>query len=161
MTDFVFNRKELKKKARGAMKLNYFACVAVCFIMVFLAGEYSTTVQGISMWDMTHVADLKYSPEQKKEIIQDMVDNNLTAEETNEKWKINNVEAVKTWYRSYEQFGLDGLNSKEVTFFGTTGDGSNINKILKAFSITKTAKERLDQLTKNSFFENLTDNAIL
>ena len=56
---------------------------------------------------------------------------------------------------AYEQFGLDGLNSKEVTFFGTTGDGSNINKILKAFSITKTAKERLDQLTKNSFFENL------
>lgn len=161
MTDFVFNRKEMKKQARHALKLNYFACIAVCFIMVFLAGEYSTTVQGISMWDMTHVADLKYNPDQKKEIIQDMIDNHLTAEEADKKWHINNVDAVKTWLRSYEEFGADGLNSKEVTFFGTTGDGSNIEKMLKAFSITRTAKERLDQLTNNSFFENLPDKAIL
>ena len=161
MTDFVFNRKELKKKARTAMKLNYFACIAVCFIMVFLAGEYSTTVQGISMWDMTHVAGLKYTPEQKKEIIQDMVDNHLTPEEADKKWDINNVDAIKSWMKAYEEFGLDGLNSKEVTFFGTTGDGSNINTILNAFSITKTAKERLDELTNDSFFEKLPDNAIL
>ncbi|MBO5574677.1 MAG: DUF975 family protein [Ruminococcus sp.] len=161
MTDFVFNRAQLKKKARSAMKLNYFACVAVCFIMVFLAGEYSTTVQGISMWDMTHVADLKYNPEQKKEIIQDMVDNHLTPEETDEKWKVNNVDAVKKWKKAYEDFGPDGLNSKEVTFFGTTGDGSTINTLLDAFSITKTAKERFEQLTNDSFFENLPDNAIL
>ncbi len=52
MKDSVLNRREMKKKARSALKLNYFACIAVCFIMVFLAGEYSTTVQGISMWDM-------------------------------------------------------------------------------------------------------------
>ena len=161
MTGFVFKRKELKKQARTAMKRNYFACIAVCFIMVFLAGEYSTTVQGISMWDMTHVADLKYTPEQKKEIIQDMVDNRLTPEEADEKWKIHNVDAVRNWLRSYEEYGLDGLNSKEVTFFGTTGDGSNIQKILDAFSITKTAKERLDELTSDSFFENLSDNAIM
>lgn len=161
MTGFVFKRKELKKQARTALKRNYFACIAVCFIMVFLAGEYSTTVQGISMWDMTHVADLKYTPEQKKEIIQDMVDNRLTPEEADEKWKIHNVDAVRNWLRSYEEYGLDGLNSKEVTFFGTTGDGSNIQKILDAFSITKTAKERLDELTSDSFFENLSDNAIM
>ncbi len=161
MTDFVFKRKELKKKARTALKLNYFACIAVCFIMVFLAGEYSTTVQGISMWDITHVADLKYTPQQKKEIIQDMVDNHLTPEEADKKWEVHNVDAIRKWLRSYEEFGLDGLNSKEVTFFGVTGDGSNINTILNAFSITKTAKERLDELTSNSFFENLSDNAIL
>ena len=161
MKDSVLNRREMKKKARSALKLNYFACIAVCFIMVFLAGEYSTTVQGISMWDMTHVADLKYSPEQKKEIVQDMVENGLTAEETNKKWQINNVDAVKKWKKTFEDFGLEGLNSKEVTFFGTTGDGSTINTLLGAFSITKSAKERLDQLTNNSFFENLPDNAIL
>ena len=161
MTGFVFKRKELKKQARTALKRNYFACIAVCFIMVFLAGEYSTTLLGISMWDMTHVADLKYTPEQKKEIIQDMVNNRLTPEEADEKWKIHNVDAVKNWLRSYEEYGLDGLNSKEVTFFGTTGDGSNIQKILDAFSITKTAKERLDELTSDSFFENLSDNAIM
>ncbi len=161
MNEQVFNRKELKKKARTAMKLNYFACVAVCFIMVFLAGEYSTTVQGISMWDKTHVANLKYTPEQKKEIIQDMVENHLTPEQADEKWDINNVDAVKAWLKSFEEFGLEGLDSKELTFFGTTGDGSNINTILKSFSITKTAKERLDELTNDSFFEKLPDNAIL
>ena len=161
MTDFVFNRKELKKKARTAMKLNYFACIAVCFIMVFLAGEYSTTVQGISMWDKTHVANLKYTPQQKKEIIQDMVDNHLTPEQADEKWDINDVNAIKAWLKSYEEFGLEGLDSKELTFFGTTGDGSNINKILDAFSITKSAKERFEELTSDSFFENLWDNAIM
>ena len=144
MKDSVLNRREMKKKARSALKLNYFACIAVCFIMVFLAGEYSTTVQGISMWDMTHVADLKYSPEQKKEIVQDMVANGLTAEETDKKWHINNVDAVKKWKKTFEDFGLEGLNSKEVTFFGTTGDGSTINTLLGAFSITKSAKERLE-----------------
>lgn len=161
MTDFVFNRKQLKKKARTALKLNYFACIAVCFIMVFLAGEYSTTVQGISMWDKTHVANLKYTPQQKKEIIQDMVDNRLTPEQANEKWEINNVDAVKSWLKSYEEFGLEGLESKELTFFGTTGDGSNINTILESFSITRSAKERLDVLTSDSFFEKLPDQAIL
>ena len=161
MDETVFNRRELKKKARNAMKLNYFACIAVCFIMVFLAGEYSTTVQGISMWDMLHVADLKYTPQQKKEIILDMVENHLTPEQTDKKWNIDNVDAVRKWKKAYEDFGMDGLDSKEVTFFGTTGDGSNLNKILNSFSITKTAKERLDQLTNNSFFENLPDNAIL
>ena len=161
MTDFVFNRKELKKKARTAMKLNYFACIAVCFIMVFLAGEYSTTVQGISMWDKTHVANLKYTPQQKKEIIQDMVDNHLTPEQADEKWDINDVNAIKAWLKSYEEFGLEGLDSKELTFFGTTGDGSNINKILDAFSITKSAKERFEELTSDSFFENLWDNSIM
>ena len=90
-----------------------------------------------------------------------MVDNRLTPEEADEKWKIHNVDAVRNWLRSYEEYGLDGLNSKEVTFFGTTGDGSNIQKILDAFSITKTAKERLDELTSDSFFENLSDNAIM
>lgn len=161
MTDFVFNRKQLKKKARTALKLNYFACIAVCFIMVFLAGEYSTTVQGISMWDKTHVANLKYTSQQKKEIIQDMVDNHLTPEQADEKWDINNVDAVKSWLKSYEEFGPEGLESKELTFFGTTGDGSNINTILESFSITKSAKERLDVLTSDSFFEKLPDQAIL
>lgn len=161
MTDFVLDRKQLKSKARAAVKLNYFACIAVCFIMVFLAGEYSTTVQGISMWDMTHVADLKYSPEQKKEIIQDMIVNELTPEQTDKKWEINNVDAVKKWLRAYNEFGFDGLNSKEVTFFGTTGDSSNIYMLLNAFSITKTAKQRLDELTNNSLFENLPDKVIL
>ena len=34
------DRKKIKQSAKGRVKRNYIACIAVCFIMVFIAGEY-------------------------------------------------------------------------------------------------------------------------
>ncbi|MDE6149935.1 MAG: hypothetical protein K2F81_07570, partial [Ruminococcus sp.] len=56
----MWKRKELKKAARHSLKLNYIACIAVCFIMMFIASEYQSTVQFISEYDTKNVANLRY-----------------------------------------------------------------------------------------------------
>ena len=82
------DRKKIKQSAKGRVKRNYIACIAVCFIMVFIAGEYGSTTQNVSSYDNSHVADLKYDAEDKEEIIEDMVKNELTAEQVSDKWQI-------------------------------------------------------------------------
>ena len=57
--------------------------------------------------------------EDKEEIIEDMVKNELTAEQVSDKWQIDNPDAVKKWLDAYKKYGVDGLNSKEVTLFGS------------------------------------------
>ena len=114
------DRKKIKQSAKGRVKRNYIACIAVCFIMVFIAGEYGSTTQNMSSYDNSHVADLKYDAEDKEEIIEDMVKNELTAEQVSDKWQIDNPDAVKKWLDAYKKYGVDGLNSKEVTFFGSS-----------------------------------------
>ena len=90
------DRKKIKQSAKGRVKRNYIACIAVCFIMVFIAGEYGSTTQNVSSYDNSHVADLKYDAEDKEEIIEDMVKNELTAEQVSDKWQIDNPDAVNT-----------------------------------------------------------------
>lgn len=136
------DRKKLKKSAKGNVKRNYIACIAVCFIMVFIAGEYSSTTQNVSSYDNAHVADLKYDAEDKEEIIEDMMKNGLTAEQVSDKWQINNPDAVTKWLESYKKYGVDGLNSKEVTFFGSSNDTSNLEALADAFSFSRDAKEK-------------------
>ena len=79
------DRKKIKQLAKGRVKRNYIACIAVCFIMVFIAGEYGSTTQNVSSYDNSHVADLKYDAEDKEEIIEDMVKNELTAEQVSDR----------------------------------------------------------------------------
>ena len=55
----MWSRKELKKRAKHSFKINYIACVAVCFIMVFVAGEYQNTIQFISEYNTNNVSNLK------------------------------------------------------------------------------------------------------
>lgn len=135
-------RVAAKKSAKFAIKRNYIACIAVCFIMVFIASEYSSTTSAISTYDNANVADLKYTAEQKQEIIEDMLDNNMTAEETSDEWGIDNPDAVAKWEQAYKEYGLDGLNSKEVTFFGTTSDMSNFQSIMNVFDVVQSAKDK-------------------
>lgn len=136
------DRKKIKQSAKGRVKRNYIACIAVCFIMVFIAGEYGSTTQNMSSYDNSHVADLKYDAEDKEEIIEDMVKNDLTAEQVSDKWQIDNPDAVKKWLDAYKKYGVDGLNSKEVTFFGSSNDTSNLEALADAFSFSRNAKEK-------------------
>ena len=68
----MWNRKELKNAAKHSIKMNYIACIAVCFIMMFIAGEYESTVQFISKYDAKNVANLKYDTDQKIEIVKEI-----------------------------------------------------------------------------------------
>ena len=47
----MWNRKELKQKAKVSFKKNYWAAVAVCFLMAVLIGEYGTSMSGIEKYD--------------------------------------------------------------------------------------------------------------
>ena len=80
--------------------------------------------------------------EDKEEIIEDMVKNGLTAEQVSDKWQIDNPDAVKKWLDAYKKYGVDGLNSKEVTFFGSSNDTSNLEALADAFSFSRNAKEK-------------------
>lgn len=136
------DRKKIKQSAKGRVRRNYIACIAVCFIMVFIAGEYGSTTQNVSSYDNSHVADLKYDAEDKEEIIEDMVKNDLTAEQVSDKWQIDNPDAVKKWLDAYKKYGVDGLNSKEVTFFGSSSDTSNLEALADAFSLAEMQRKR-------------------
>ncbi len=135
-------RKSLKAAAKRSIKLNYIACIAVCFIMLFIAGEYHATIVNISAYDRVNVADMKYDADDKEEIIMDMISERLSIEETSSKWNVNDPVAVKRWYESYRSDGLSGLQSKEITFFGSSGDTSNVDILLNALGLDKPAKEK-------------------
>ncbi len=144
-------RKSLKAAAKKNLKLNYIACIAVCFIMLFIASEYHATVQNISAYDRVRVADMKYDAEDKIEIIKDMLENGLTAEEANKKWHVNDVSAVKRWHDLFLSGRLDALTAKEITFFASAGDTSNIDITLNALGLDKTAKQKAKMyLDKNA-----------
>ena len=160
-------RKEIKRHAKVSVKRNYITCVAVCFIMLFIGGEYSTSTQQISSYDNSHVADLQFTPEQKLEIVEDMKKTNLSPEDASKKWNVDNADAVRKWYNSYEEFGEEALNSKEVTFFGTA-DNSNLANLLDTFSVTRSAKEKAEMIVNKeinrasaaaaSYFDGITKN---
>lgn len=47
----LWNRKEFKRKARSAVKRNYWQAVAVCFILAFLGCEYTSSTAAIHQYD--------------------------------------------------------------------------------------------------------------
>ena len=147
----MWSRKELKKSAKRSLKLNYIACVAVCFIMMFIAGEYQSTVQFILQYDMHNVANLKYDTDQKLEIVREIEEIcggkgkletssseqiDKAVDEVSDKYKIFDRRTVRSWVDIYLDKGPSGLNYREVTMFGTTGDTSNwqaVKRTLETF----------------------------
>lgn len=144
----MWKRKELKKAAKHSIKLNYMACIAVCFIMMFIAGEYNNTVQFILKYDNKNVANLKYDTDQKIEIVKEIEklsggDLSKAAEDkiskaivkVTEKYDILNEEDLKAWVEIYKEKGSSALNFKEVTFFGPTGESSNWRTVTKTLEM--------------------------
>lgn len=142
----MWNRKELKSNARHALKLNYIACIAVCFIMIFAAGEYQSTVQFILKYDTQNVADLKYDTDQKIEIVKEIErlsggknklrnikDSKLSdiIDKVADKNDISDKDSLRAWVDIYIEKGAAALNYKEVTLFGTTGEISNWHTIMR------------------------------
>ncbi len=144
----MWKRKELKKAARHSLKLNYIACIAVCFIMMFIASEYQSTVQFISEYDTKNVANLRYDTDQKIEIVKeieqlsggDLVkagENKIrkAIDKIAEKYDISDKDDLSSWVEIYKEKGASALNFKEVTFFGTTGENSNWRTVTRTIEI--------------------------
>ena len=70
----------------------------------------------------------------------------------------NKPDAVKKWLDAYKKYGVDGLNSKEVTFFGSSNDTSNLEALADAFSFSRNAKEKA-QTYLNDRLNNFTASA--
>ena len=153
----MWNRKELKNAAKHSIKMNYIACIAVCFIMMFIAGEYESTVQFISKYDAKNVANLKYDTDQKIEIVKEI--EQLTGgdllkagedqiskavDKISEKYDISAKDDLKAWVEIYKEMGASALNFKEVTFFGTTGETSNWRTVTRTLEILGSDEIEID-----------------
>ena len=173
----MWKRKELKKAARHSMKLNYMACIAVCFIMMFIAGEYNNTVQFILKYDNRNVTNLKYDTDQKVEIVKEIEQlsgGNLAkaaedkiskaVKKVSEKYDILNEEDLKEWVEIYKEKGASALNFKEVTFFGPSGESSNwrtVTKTLEMMDSDDVEIENGTDITEEQvayFFDMVTNN---
>lgn len=163
----MWNRRELKKNAKYSLKLNYIACIAVCFIMVFIAGEYQSTVQFILKYDTRNVVNLKYDAEQKARIvgeIEALCGGDLTNvdEKTlesaigsvSDEYNIHNKRALRSWVQIYKQKGVSALNFKEVTLFGIAGETSNWKTITRTLEMLGSDKVKINKninLTEEQF----------
>lgn len=153
----MWKREELKNAAKHSIKMNYIACIAVCFIMMFIAGEYESTVQFISKYDAKNVANLKYDTDQKIEIVKEI--EQLTGgdllkagedqiskavDKISEKYDISAKDDLKAWVEIYKEKGASALNFKEVTFFGTTGETSNWRTVTRTLEILGSDEIEID-----------------
>ena len=43
----MWKRKELKRKARKVVKVNYWAIIVVCFLLALFTGEFGTSILGL------------------------------------------------------------------------------------------------------------------
>ena len=158
-------RKMLKSGAFNCVKRNYITCLAVCFIMTFATGEYSVTVQSISAYNNRHVANLKFRPEQKKEIVLDMIENDKSPKQASDEWGVDNPGAVRVWRDSYLKHGESALNKKELTFFGSSQDAANTEDFLDIISSTGAYGEKVRRISENAadsidyYFETITANS--
>ena len=173
----MWKRKELKQNAKRSLKLNYIACIAVCFIMVFIAGEYQSSVQFILKYDTRNVVNLKYDAEQKAQIVHEIEKQcdgdlkkaddkalNEAIDKVSEKYKIKHKDSLKSWVEVYKQKGVSALNFKEVTFFGASGETSNwrvVKRTLEMFGSGTVVIEKKINLTEDQvsyLFDLLTKN---
>lgn len=127
-----WSRKALKTAAKANIRKNYIAYFAVCFIMVFIGGQYSGTIQFISSYDRENVADIRYGGDFKRDVIEDLKRNRLSADEISEKYDIGDAEAVSRWEKIYDEQGAEALNAKEISLFNTGQESSNWNVVKRA-----------------------------
>lgn len=136
----MWKRKELKAKARFAIKRNHIAYIAVCFLMIFFANEYAGTIQVISEYDSQNVVNLKYDTDQKVKIVKEIekecggeeafkkasdAEIKEAVEDVSAKYEINNPQTVMAWANLYKDRGEAALNFKELTFFSNIDGKSN------------------------------------
>ena len=117
--------KDVKREAFRALKNNFVACFAVCFVMVFIAGQYGGSTQFIASYDMQNVTNLRVSAADKRQVVETMKREGLTPEQADDMFNIGDIAAVKNWEQTYDEYGENSLNAKELTFFHSGNESSN------------------------------------
>ncbi|MBR6872317.1 MAG: DUF975 family protein [Ruminococcus sp.] len=113
------------RAACRSVRRNFVSCLAVCFVMVFIAGQYGGSTQFIASYDMQNVTNLRVDATTKREVVEAVKAQGLTPEEASDQFNINDVAAVKSWINTYDEYGENSLNAKELTFFHSGNESSN------------------------------------
>lgn len=147
----MWKRKQLKEEAKKSLWRNYVACVAVCFIMMFLAGEYQNTVQFILRYDNRNAESLQYDTDEKIQIVKDIEkllggeekmkssygsELNAAIDSIAEKYDIEDKQLLRTWVDVYINRGVSALSSKQISAVGALGEESNwkmVTRTLQSF----------------------------
>ncbi len=117
--------RDILKAGCGCVRKNFVACLAVCFVMVFIAGQYGGSTQFIASYDMQNVANLRVDAADKRIVAEAVINDGLTPEQASEKYNIGDPAAVKNWVTTYKDYGENSLNAKELTFFHSGNESSN------------------------------------
>lgn len=119
----VWNRKEYKRRARKAVRENYWTMVAVCFILAFFGCEYTSSTASIHQYDSNvSTADDLVVEQSKKlsnyEVVEDIVQKLLHLEKGQQ---------TKTGF-------MKAFNDLRTSYFDSrTEDRSYIFQVLRAF----------------------------
>lgn len=147
----MWKRKELKVAAKHSLWQNYIACVAVCFVMMLLAGEYQSTVQFILRYDNRNAVNLQYDTDQKIEIVkevekisggEEVLKSSYSSEidsaidKIAQKYDIEDKQLLRSWVDVYVERGASALSSKQISALGSLGEDSNwkmVTRTLQSF----------------------------
>lgn len=89
--------KEIRKQARNTVKKNYFTLVFVCIIMMFIAGSYSTSMNGIKniiRRDFVIEFNSDYNPNIRVDYLTNS-NSDITSDVLNSIFNTNDVEQIK------------------------------------------------------------------
>lgn len=93
----MWKRKDLKNKAKEAVKRNYWTAIVVCFIIALFTGEFGTSIVGI--WNGNDSMDLHYIKHNEESIKQENIPNEneykKEIEETLNDTQIKVLEAIE------------------------------------------------------------------
>ena len=116
---------EILRSGCGCVRKNFVACLAVCFVMVFIAGQYGGSTQFIASYDMQNVANIRVDAAGKRQVVEAVINDGLTPEQASEQYNVNDTAAVRNWVKTYKEYGENSLNAKELTFFHSGNESSN------------------------------------
>lgn len=89
--------REIRKQARNTVKKNYFTLVFICFIMMFLAGNYNTSMTGIKniiRMDFVIEFNSSYNPDIRLDYLTD-TNSDITSDVLNEIFHTDDIEKIK------------------------------------------------------------------
>lgn len=87
----------IRKQARNTVKKNYFTLVFICFIMMFLAGNYNTSMTGIKniiRMDFVIEFNSSYNPDIRLDYLTD-TNSDITSDVLNEIFHTDDIEKIK------------------------------------------------------------------
>lgn len=131
----MWNRKELKTKAKKVVSRNYWTAILVCFIIAFLTGEFGTSIIGI--WQENDSIDPNF--------ITNSVIVDKEKEQIQSKEKSDKIEKIveEKFQKTLSDFQINVLEALDANLNNITKSQKFIFKIIDAVQSFNLNKEKL------------------